>query len=327
MELYPLKFHPILIQKIWGGDGLVSLLKKESSRNNIGESWEISDIDNHESVISNGFYAGKTLRQLIELKKEHLLGNAIYRQSGNRFPLLIKFIDATDDLSIQVHPNDRIARLKHKSPGKTEMWHILKAEKEACLISGFKKKTSPQQFVEAINNCKTTDMLQSHTVKEGDTFFIPAGQVHAIGKGIILAEIQQSSDVTYRLFDYNRKDSSGNKRDLHIKDGIEATDFNSQSGNRIPCPSTTNKQTVLVTCSYFTTEYLHLLGSKTLDYTFIDSFIILINLKNTATIKFKNSSMEINVGETILIPAELKEFELYSTDTNMLIVYIAIPNN
>lgn len=324
MELYPLKFHPILIQKIWGGNNLVSLFKKQSDKNNIGESWEISDIDNYESIVSNGYYAGKTLRQLIDIQKEHLLGKSIYREFGSKFPLLIKFIDAADNLSIQVHPNDQLAQQKHNSSGKTEMWHIIKASQNAFLISGFKERTTPQQFVDAINQKTITDLIKKYPVKENDTFFIPAGQIHAIGKGIILVEIQQSSDITYRLYDYNRKDSSGHMRNLHITDGIEAINFNKQLGVKIPCPNTKNKQTELIKCNYFTTNYLHLSGTTVLDFNNIDSFIIFINLKNPATLKYTNSYIDINVGETILLPADIKSIELHSENTIILITYISL---
>ena len=225
--LYPLKFHPIFKDKIWGGKKIQSILKKDfSPLDNCGESWEISGVPDSESKIKNGQLSGHTLNQVIREYKGRLLGIRVYEKFENQFPLLIKFIDANDDLSIQVHPEDELAWKRHKSFGKTEMWYIIQADENAELIAGFNKEMNKNLYMDHFHNGTLIDVLNREKVKAGDVFFIPAGRIHTIGKGLLLAEIQQSSDVTYRIYDFERKDSNGNTRELHIDEALDAIDYN-----------------------------------------------------------------------------------------------------
>ena len=223
---YPLKFKPILKEKIWGGEKLKDLLNKESDKNNIGESWEISTVENDISTIVNGKWKGKSLKELIEMFGDHLLGNKVYQEFGNQFPLLIKYIDAKEALSIQLHPNDELAKSRHNSFGKTEMWYVMQADQEANLQVGFKDLVNKETYINNVKNKTLVEILNFDEVEKGDVYFIPTGRVHAIGAGVLLAEIQQTSDITYRIYDWERKDSNGNYRDLHTDEALEAIDFN-----------------------------------------------------------------------------------------------------
>ncbi|MBP5742670.1 MAG: class I mannose-6-phosphate isomerase, partial [Paludibacteraceae bacterium] len=226
MMLYPLKFKPILKNRIWGGSKLGTLMNKAVKNDeNIGESWELSGLEGNESVVENGYLAGNTINELVEVYLDELVGQKVYDTFGQSFPLLFKFIDANDKLSVQVHPDDDMAQELYGTNGKTEMWYIIDAEKDAELYIGFDGKVDAKQCEEHIKNGTLADVLTVHKVKKGDAYFIPAGTVHAIGKGIILAEIQQSSDITYRLFDYDRKDKDGNKRELHLENALNALHY------------------------------------------------------------------------------------------------------
>ena len=223
--LYPLKFRPIFKEKIWGGSKLRNQLFKNTSSDKTGESWEISGVEGNISVVDNGFLQGKSLNDIISEYKESLLGKKIYNKFGTEFPLLIKFIDADDDLSIQVHPDDNTAKKRHKSFGKTEMWYVIDADKNAELITGVCKNTNKGEYSELLLNKQLKTILNFEKVKKGDVFFIPAGRIHAICKGILLAEIQQTSDITYRIYDWDRKDDTGNERELHTESAIDVIDF------------------------------------------------------------------------------------------------------
>ncbi|MCH7524385.1 MAG: class I mannose-6-phosphate isomerase, partial [Bacteroidetes bacterium] len=225
-ELYPLKFQPILKEKIWGGQKLKTLLNKQNDLPNIGESWEISDVDGDTSIVINGELKGKTLKELLELFKGDLIGEKNYKIFGNKFPLLIKFIDAKEDLSIQLHPNDELAAKRHNSFGKTEMWYVMQADVGSNLIIGFNKRITPETYLNYLEEKTLPKILNFDKVKEGDSYFIEVGRVHAIGAGVVLAEIQQTSDITYRVYDWDRVDDEGNSRDLHIDLAIDAIDIN-----------------------------------------------------------------------------------------------------
>lgn len=322
-QIYPLKFQPILVSKIWGGNKLKTLLKKESTEENIGESWEISAVKGHESVISNGAYAGKTITELISLLKSEIVGKHIYEKYQNEFPLLIKFIDANDDLSIQVHPDDALAAKKHQSKGKTEMWYVIEADENATLFSGLKKEIGRDDVIAALNDGSFTELLNMPAVKRGSTFFIPAGRIHAIRKGILLAEIQQTSDITYRLYDYDRTDSNGKKRELHIEDSLEAINYKDTGSGEALYEMEDNDFTKLAECDYFTTNLLHLNGTTHCDFTQRDSFTVLINTHGTASIKCNGMETAFNCGETILIPAALKQVEISSDDAIILETFIS----
>ena len=313
--LYPLKFHPILKKKIWGGERLA--YKSKEHEESIGESWEISAVEDNISVVSNGILADNDLQELIEVYMGDLVGDHIYEKFGIEFPLLIKYIDANDDLSIQVHPDDKTAKERHNAYGKTEMWYIVDAEKDASLVLGFNQEIDKATYLQALHQNKLMDLLNVQKVKKGESFFIPAGLVHAIGKGCLIAEIQQTSDITYRIYDYNRKDANGNTRELHTDLATDVIDYSYQPQHRVNYTPQDNQSTRLVKCPYFTTniekEYVHL-----------DSFVIYMCLQGTFTITTGECDpVLVNKGETVLIPACFKNLTLYPDDiTQILEIYV-----
>ena len=310
--LYPLKFKPILMDKIWGGTKLHTMFGKSiGNLPNIGESWEISGFDKHVSIVSNGFLKGNNLNELVEIYMHDLTGEHVYEMFGNEFPLLIKFIDSKEPLSIQVHPNDEIAAKNHNSFGKTEMWYVMNADKDAFLISGFNSKITQNEYIKAVEDDKLEMFLAKHFVSPGDVFFIPAGRVHAIGPGIILAEIQQTSDLTYRIYDFNRRDEHGNKRELHTELAKEAIDYQIPDSYRTEYELILNKSVEVVKSQYFVTSILEIDKSINRDYYELDSFIILICVEGVADIEYSGGKKEnIKQGETVLIPAELSQIKL-----------------
>jgi len=314
-KLYPLKFNPILKPKIWGGTKLNKVLNKNLGKaDDIGESWELSGVDGDVSVVSNGFLQGNTLNELLEIYMSELVGDKVFEKFGAEFPLLIKFIDANDDLSIQVHPNDELAHKRHDSFGKTEMWYVLQADKGSFLISGFKKDTSKDEYLKALKEKKVDQLLQKHEVTPGDVFFIPAGRVHAIGKGILLAEIQQTSDVTYRIYDYDRRDAQGNTRELHTDLALDAIDFSGGDQYKTEYEAHVNEVTQIVESPYFVTSLIDLTdGVLHKDFYHLDSFIILICVEGQGEINYYNDQkVTISMGETVLIPADLKAFSIHT---------------
>ena len=319
--LYPIKFAPILKEKIWGGQKLKTLLNKASDLPNIGESWEISDVEGDTSIVSNGSLIGKSLKDLLETYKSDLLGEKNYKVFGNKFPLLIKFIDAKEDLSIQLHPNDELAAKRHDSFGKTEMWYVMQADDNANLIVGFKQKLTPDIYLKHLEDKTLTKILNIDKVAPGDTYFIEVGRVHAIGAGVMLAEIQQTSDITYRVYDWDRTDDQGNSRELHNDLAIDAINFNMKDDFRVSYAKHDNQSNEMVTCSHFKTNFLQLSKSIQKLNTF-DSFIIYICLEGQAHFESNNYSEVIEKGETILIPAILKEFIINSNNAKLLEVYV-----
>lgn len=324
-ELYPLKFTPVYQERIWGGNRLHSLLNKavcESGR--CGESWELSGVDGHVSVVSNGFLQGNDLQELVEIYMGDLVGESVYEQYGNEFPLLIKFIDAMEDLSIQVHPGDELAAKRHNAYGKTEMWYVLHADEGARLTAGFNQAVDRTKYLEYLEKGKLTELLRFEEVNAGDVFFIPAGRVHAIGKGIIVAEIQQTSDITYRIFDYDRTDTNGNQRELHTDWALDAIDFNFAPGYKSQYSATINQPSEIVRCSFFTTNILPIDQPLTRDLAKIDSFVIYIVTEGSLIIEWNSDNMEIFKGDTILIPASLNEYRLIPVGgiARLLEVYI-----
>ncbi|MEZ4797458.1 MAG: type I phosphomannose isomerase catalytic subunit [Flavobacteriaceae bacterium] len=319
--LYPLKFQPILKEKIWGGTKLNAILNKESNSPNIGESWEISDVDGDTSIVSNGRLKGETLKSLLSVYGRLLLGEKNYEIFGEKFPLLIKFIDAKEDLSIQLHPNDELAAKRHNSFGKTEMWYVMQADDEAKLIVGFNQKVTPEVYLKHLENKTLTKILNFEQVKEGDTYFIEVGRVHAIGAGVILAEIQQTSDITYRVYDWDRKDSEGNERELHNDLAIDAIDFNMKDDFKVSYSNLTNKSNKMVSCPYFTTNFIHLTQNVKKENNH-DSFIIYMCVDGELDIKVEGFNETLKKGETILIPAVIKNFEIDSNNAKLLEVYV-----
>ena len=317
---YPIKFSPILKEKIWGGEKLIKLLNKQSDKNNIGESWEISDVDGDTSIVSNGDLKGLSLKELISKYKGDLVGEKVYQQFGENFPLLIKFIDAKTALSIQLHPNDALAKKRHNSFGKTEMWYVMQADDNANLIVGFKENVSSEKYLEHLKNKSLIDILNVDIVKKGDVYFIPTGRVHAIGAGVMLAEIQQTSDITYRIYDWDRVDADGNERDLHTKEAIDAIDYKAQESYKTEYSKVQNASSTIVSCPYFTTNIFPVNGTVKVNHHDKDSFVIYLCVSGEVSFNYGNQQSEkLVVGETILIPATLKEFEIESSAQSKLL--------
>lgn len=323
--LYPLKFEPICLEKIWGGNRLKTLLGKKYEAKNCGESWEISGVEGNISVVSNGFLKGNDLSELIEIYMGDLVGDKIYEQFGAEFPLLIKFIDAQDDLSIQVHPNDELSKERHNAFGKTEMWYVVDAAGGALINSGFNQPVDREKYIEFLESGKLTDLLKYDEAQVGDVFFIPAGRVHAIGKGSLVAEIQQTSDVTYRIFDYNRKDDKGNLRELHTDLALDAIDFTYLDDYKTKYSAELNKPTEIVSCKYFTTNILEFDQTLEKDYYNLDSFVIYITLEGNFEVETEEGIEKVSKGETVLIPASTEFLKLNPQNgkVTLLEVYIS----
>ena len=310
-ELYPLKFEPILKEKIWGGSSLAEYYgKNPGNLKNIGESWELSAVSENLSVISNGFLAGNNIEEIIEVYMGDITGDSVFEKFGNEFPLLIKLIEARDDLSVQVHPGDALAKERHQAYGKTEMWHILKSEKNAKIYTGFSKPVSRNVYIDAVKNNTIEDLLNIESADPGDTFFTPAGRIHAIGAGIVLAEIQQTSDITYRIYDWGRKDNNGKSRDLHTDLALDAIDFNQAGKSKIISEFHKNKSENLVRCKYFDTNIIQFNEHIARDYNLIDSFVVYICTEGRFVIRWDSGTERVLKGETVLLPAMLSDVVL-----------------
>lgn len=300
----PLKFNALLKSTLWGGDKITPFKNLDIQQENVGESWEISGVKDNETIVADGPYAGKKLNELVEELKGKLVGEENYQRFGNEFPLLIKFIDARQDLSIQVHPTDEIAKMQGKERGKTEMWYLMDSDKDATLLCGLKKKITPEEYAQMVENDTIVDAIDRYEVKEGDCFFLPAGRIHAIGTGCFLAEIQQTSDVTYRIYDFKRKDKNGNYRQLHTKEAAECINYNVESNYRTEYTPVKNQGVSLVQCPYFNTAVYDLNEPMTIDYSELDSFVILIGVKGNATITDnEGNTFTLQAGESVLVPA------------------------
>jgi len=319
--LYPLKFKPILKDKLWGGPRLREVLGKKASDKS-GESWEISCVAGDVSVAENGFLAGNSLMELAEVYMGDLLGDQIYEKFGPEFPLLIKFIDASEVLSVQVHPDDALARERHNSYGKTEMWYIVESDKGE-LIAGFNREMDRESYLRHVREGTLKDILNHEKVSPGDVYFMPAGRVHAIGAGVLLAEIQQTSDVTYRIYDWDRTDEAGNPRELHNDLALDAIDFTRVKEHKATYQSQKNSTVTAVDCPYFTTSVIRLDQPVDKDYNLIDSFVIYMCMEGEAGIAYAGGVEKIKKGDSILIPAELKNVAILPTQsTTLLEVYI-----
>jgi len=304
MSLYPLKFAPILKTIIWGGSEITKF-KGIPEQDGIGESWEISGVEGNISVVEGGGLEGKSLQELIETYKDKLVGKKVFEQFGSKFPLLIKFIDARDNLSIQVHPDDELGMKRHNSFGKTEMWYVINASPAAFLYSGFEKRLDPEDYAKTIEDNTFVNYLAKHDIKKGDSFFLPAGRVHAIGAGTFIAEIQQTSDLTYRLYDYNRTDTNGNPRELHTELAKDAIDFKVYDNYRIDYQHQENEPVLLESCKYFTTNLLELDQTLVQDKSKNDSFVIYICMDGACEIKdASGTAIAVKKGQSVLIPAE-----------------------
>lgn len=301
------KFKPILKSTIWGGEKIVPYKGIESAQTAVGESWELSGVKGNESVVAAGPDAGMTLPELIARDGAGLLGRVNAERFGQEFPLLIKFIDAREDLSIQVHPNDQLAWERHQSKGKTEMWYVVDADPGAKLRAGFAKSVTPEQYEASVGDNTITELLSEYEIHRGDLFFLPAGRVHSIGAGAFIAEIQQTSDITYRIYDFNRRDAAGNTRELHTELAKGAIDYTVLPDYRTPYRQAQNERVELVACPYFTTSLLDLTAPFTLDLAALDSFVVVICTEGRGTLRDdRGNEMPVHRGETVLVPASAR---------------------
>ena len=308
MKFYPLTFEPIYKERIWGGTKLKDFLNKSFKNNRIGESWELSTVANDVSVVSNGKFAGLNLNELIEKYPTEILGTKSVEKFGLEFPLLFKFLDAKEDLSIQVHPNDELAKLRHNSFGKTEMWFVMQADENSRLVVGFKNKTNKNDYLKHLEDKTLVAILNEMSVKKGDTFFLETGTVHAIGAGILIAEIQQTSDVTYRLYDWDRKDANGKGRELHNDLAVDAINYE-ETNTKVQYKKKTNESVTLVDCPFFTTNILEVSGNYNWKKK-KDSFTVFMCTEGSFVLVTSNSNSEFKKGDTVLIPAILEEFQI-----------------
>ena len=314
-----LKFEPILKDKVWGGEKLIKTLHKKSNRKDIGESWELSDLEGETSIVVNGDLKGTDLKSLISDYKSALMGSKIYNHFGDKFPLLIKFIDAKKALSIQLHPHDDLAKKRHNSFGKTEMWYVMQADEKANLIVGFKKEVTPEEYLHHLENKSLTDILNIDEVNKGDVYFIPTGRVHAIGAGVLLAEIQQTSDITYRVYDWDRPNPDGTYRELHTEEALDAIDYSAQESYDTKYTKEQNKSTEIVSCPYFTTSVLPIQGKVEVNHANKDSFVIYMCVEGKVDFYYNNQKESLQMGETILVPACIKELVLESEISSELL--------
>ncbi len=322
--LYPLKFEPIIKRTIWGGQRLAAKSTNPAIQSAIGESWEISGVQDNISVVSEGSLTDNNLEELIEVYMGDLVGDKIYEKFGVEFPLLIKYIDACDDLSIQVHPNDAVAKERHNAYGKTEMWYVADAAPAAQLLMGFNKDSDKSEYLTKLHNNTLTEILNAEKVKKGDCFFIPAGTVHAIGKGCFIAEIQQTSDITYRIYDYDRRDKNGNPRELHTELATDVINFKEQQEHGVHYHQHKNHTEELVACPYFTTNYLKFNKEIEKDYFKLDSFVIYMCLEGNFSVVYDTDKfVKVKQGETVLVPACLKNiFLLPEEESEILEIYV-----
>ncbi len=320
--LYPLKFKPLYKERIWGGQRLASAMGKKLPEGvKIGESWEISGVEGDVSVVANGCLKSNNLQELIEVYMGDLVGEKIYDKYGLEFPVLIKLIDAEDVLSIQVHPNDQLAEERHHSYGKTEMWYVIAAEPGASLYVGFNRQVTRQEYLDAVATGTLPSLLNKVEVKAGDAYFIPAGTVHAIGKGLLIAEIQQTSDITYRVDDWGRVDAHGKPRELHTELAVDAIDFGAPQNYNVTSAPVLNSPVQIKECPYFTTNIIQIHGVVERDFTRLDSFVIYICLGGELQVRGAEGSISLVRGESTLVPAEEEEIVLEGQGT-VLEVYI-----
>ncbi len=311
--LSPLKFKPRLKERIWGGSVLVEKKGKAAGRvdksKKYGESWDLSCVKGDISKVASGMLKGNNLEELIEVYMGDLVGEKVFEESGLEFPLLIKTLDCNDVLSVQVHPDDELAAERHNSLGKTEMWYVTSCEDGAAIYIGFNRSDlTREEYLEAVSNGRLTELLNRVEVKAGDAFFIPAGLVHALGKGVQVVEIQQTSDVTYRIYDWDRVDSEGKPRELHTALAVDAIDFAISAKDSI-CNYTpkVNESVEIAKCKYFTTNMLQIEGETTRDYASLDSFVILMCIGGEVEIDAEGNVEKLSDGDVVLVPAEFNE--------------------
>ena len=322
--LYPLKFKPIFKDKIWGGQKIKTVLGQDyAPLPNCGEVWVLSGVEGNETTIANGFLEGNELNELVEIYMGELVGDAVYQKFGIEFPILVKFIDANDWLSIQVHPGDELAAKRHGSLGKTEMWYILDAEKDSELISGFSKEVTQEEYKAHLANKTLKSIMNFEKVKRGDVYYMPAGRVHALGPGILLAEIQQTSDVTYRIYDWDRIDKAGMMRELHTDLALDAIDFTVRDHYKTTYEQKANETVDVVKSPYFTTNMIHLTQPMSKDYSELDSFVIYVCPEGKFRLTYDHEEYICGMGEIILLPAVLNQIEIHpEPECRILEVYM-----
>ena len=308
------KFKPLLKQTLWGGNKIIAFKHLDLQMEHVGESWEVSGIKGCESVVAGGPDEGKGLNQLVHEQKGLLVGKENYERFGDEFPLLIKFIDAHQNLSIQVHPDDETARRHGKGHGKAEMWYVLKSASGAQLYNGLRQHITPETYKQMVENGTITNALAHYTVHEGDVFFIPAGRIHSIGAGAFVAEIQQTSDVTYRIYDFKRKDKDGNYRELHTEKAAEAIDYTVHENYRTYYEPMQDEGVQLIACPHFTTAVYDLNDPMTIDYSELDSFVVYIGLQGSCELTDDHGeTISFREGESVLIPATTRTIKVEGT--------------
>ncbi|OXA92252.1 type I phosphomannose isomerase catalytic subunit [Flavobacterium hercynium] len=319
-KFYPLQFEPILKERIWGGEKLNTILNKPIVSKITGESWELSTVEGDVSVVSNGDFKGRSLMDLIDEMPNEILGTEVYKRFGKQFPLLFKYLDAREDLSIQVHPNDKLAKERHNSFGKTEMWYVMQADTDSRIIVGFKEDSSKEEYVKHLNDKTLVSILDDVKAKSGDVFFLETGTVHAIGAGLVVAEIQQTSDITYRLYDFDRKDAQGNTRELHVDLALDAINYNKVDTQK-KYDTKTDTSNVVVDCPYFTTNFIPL-ENKVKVAKSGTSFTVYMCIEGSFEIEFNDFKQTYKKGDTVLVPAEINAFIL-SGKASILEIYIS----
>jgi len=319
-NIYPLQFTPILKERIWGGEKLKTVLGKSIESSTTGESWELSTVEGDVSVVANGALKGRSLMQIIDESPNEILGTAVYKKFGKQFPLLFKYLDAREDLSIQVHPNDALAKERHNSFGKTEMWYIMQADDDARIIVGFKEKSNANEYVENLKNKTLLSILDDVKVKSGDVFFLETGTVHAIGAGLVVAEIQQTSDITYRIYDFDRVDAQGNGRELHIDQALDAINYEKVDTYK-EYTKEVNQSNVVVDCPYFTTNFVPLDGEVSIKKS-SETFTVYMCVEGSFELVYNGEKYHYKKGDTVLIPAAIDTFVL-NGKASILEIYIS----
>ncbi|WP_310554536.1 type I phosphomannose isomerase catalytic subunit [Flavobacterium sp.] len=317
---YPIQFYPILKDRIWGGEKLKTFLHKPITSLITGESWEISTVENDISIVSNGFYSDSSLNELLSVYPKEVLGTDVYEKFGTQFPLLFKFLDAKQDLSIQVHPNDVLAKKRHNTFGKTEMWYVMQADEGSKIIVGFNENSSSEEYLHYLKNKSLTSILKEIPVKVGDVFFLETGTIHAIGAGIVVAEIQQTSDITYRVYDFDRKDANGNERELHIDLALEAINYNTTKSQK-HYSKNTNVSNEIVDCPFFTINFIPLDGK----YECVKNenhFRVYMCVDGFFELEYNKVILKYKKGDTLLIPAAMESFFMIGKGS-LLEIYIS----
>jgi len=325
-KLYPMKFKPLFKDKIWGGEKIKTILNMDfSPLPNCGEAWVLSGVEDNETEIMNGWLAGNSLNEIVEIYMGDLVGEKIFLKYGNEFPILVKLLDANDWLSIQVHPDDELAAKRNEGMGKTEMWYILQSDEGAELIAGFNKQVDKEEYLKHLENKTLRSILNFEKVKSGDVFYIPAGRVHALGPGLLLAEIQQTSDTTYRIYDWDRIDAAGFTRELHTELAVDAIDYNFFYNYKTKYKDKENETVKLVKSPHFTTNMIHLTQAIKKDYSELDSFVILLCVEGDFVLKYNDDTVTVFTGEVLLIPAVFEEVEIHPiVEAKILEVYMVM---